>query len=152
MQQTHVWFLKRAQIVVADVWACFDGQGLGRFDDIDSITMFADYRVPQALVHFGCLRYSDELTEALRQGVRLQPGERREMEIRAGSIWAVERVVQELRRSIGVAQQQQQPQGRAGPAHRVNAILVDFWLWDTAKRERDAMAHVPIHKTRGIMY
>lgn len=27
--------------------ACFDGQDFGYFDDIDSITMFADYRVPQ---------------------------------------------------------------------------------------------------------
>lgn len=24
--------------------ACFDGKDFGRFDDIDSITMFADYR------------------------------------------------------------------------------------------------------------
>lgn len=36
-----VRFLKRAQIFVADVWACFDGQGHGQFDDIDKITMFA---------------------------------------------------------------------------------------------------------------
>jgi hypothetical protein len=36
-----VRFLKRAQIFVADLWAAFDGQGYGRFDDIDKITMFA---------------------------------------------------------------------------------------------------------------
>ena len=36
--------LKRAQILVADLWACFEGQGLGAFTDIDTITMFADYR------------------------------------------------------------------------------------------------------------
>jgi len=35
---------KRAQILIADIWACCEGQGLGAFDDIDSITMFADYR------------------------------------------------------------------------------------------------------------
>ena len=39
-----VHILKRAQILVADLWACFDGAGLGAFHDIDSITMFADYR------------------------------------------------------------------------------------------------------------
>lgn len=32
---------KRAQILVADLWACFDGEGYGRFSDIDNITMFA---------------------------------------------------------------------------------------------------------------
>ena len=36
-----VHFYKRAQILVADLWACFDGKGYGRFDDIDKITMFA---------------------------------------------------------------------------------------------------------------
>jgi len=34
-------FYKRAQILVADLWACFEGTGYGRFHDIDSITMFA---------------------------------------------------------------------------------------------------------------
>jgi hypothetical protein len=38
---------KRAQILVADLWAAFRGQSYGTFADIDSITMFADYRVPQ---------------------------------------------------------------------------------------------------------
>lgn len=35
---------KRAQILVADIWCLFKGQDLGKFDDIDCITMFADYR------------------------------------------------------------------------------------------------------------
>lgn len=39
-----VRFWKRVQILAADVWACFEGQGLGTFNDIDHITMFADYR------------------------------------------------------------------------------------------------------------
>ena len=39
---------KRAQILVADLWQLFEGRGLCAFDDIDSITMFADYRVPQS--------------------------------------------------------------------------------------------------------
>ena len=37
----RVRFLKRAQILVADLWAAFDGEGLGEFNDIDKITMFA---------------------------------------------------------------------------------------------------------------
>jgi hypothetical protein len=35
---------KRAQILIGDIWACFHDQGLGHFKDIDTITMFADYR------------------------------------------------------------------------------------------------------------
>lgn len=64
----RVSILKRAQILVGDVWACFKGVGLGQFDDIGQITMFADYRVPQVLVHFGALAYSDELMELLKKG------------------------------------------------------------------------------------
>ena len=39
-----VAFLKRAQIFVADVWSRFGGTGYGEFIDIDTLTMFADYR------------------------------------------------------------------------------------------------------------
>ena len=36
-----VRFHKRAQILVADLWACVDGESYGCFHDIDKITMFA---------------------------------------------------------------------------------------------------------------
>jgi len=39
-----VSFWKRCQILVGDIWACYEGKGLGYFQDIDSLTMFADYR------------------------------------------------------------------------------------------------------------
>jgi hypothetical protein len=57
----RVAILKRAQILVSDLWALFEGQGLGRFDDVESLTMFADYRVPQSLQYFGIFEYSTEL-------------------------------------------------------------------------------------------
>lgn len=37
----NVRFLKRAQIFVADLWAAFEGESFGEFEDIDSITMFS---------------------------------------------------------------------------------------------------------------
>lgn len=39
-----VYIRKRAQILIAETWAAFEGKGFGRFDDIDQLTMFADYR------------------------------------------------------------------------------------------------------------
>ena len=59
---------KRAQILIGDIWACYRAEGLGYFGDINKITMFADYRVPQVLVHFGTLKYSEELLKVLRAG------------------------------------------------------------------------------------
>lgn len=39
-----VSFYKRAQILIGDLWSCFEGEGYGSFYDIDSLSMFADYR------------------------------------------------------------------------------------------------------------
>lgn len=57
----QVFFYKRAQICVADIYGSFGGKGLGEFEDIDHLTMFADYRVPQILYHMGVIDYSNEL-------------------------------------------------------------------------------------------
>ena len=57
---------KRAQILVADLWQLFEGKGLCNFSDIDGITMFADYRVPQSLQYFGAFQYSDSLFQDLK--------------------------------------------------------------------------------------
>ena len=40
-ERRTVKFLKRAQILVADVWAALNGTGWGEFHDIDHLTMFA---------------------------------------------------------------------------------------------------------------
>lgn len=40
-ERKKVRLLKRAQIFVADLWAAFDGESYGDFNDIDKITMFA---------------------------------------------------------------------------------------------------------------
>ena len=45
-QGRRVRLYKRAQILVADLWACFNGEGLGEFHDIDKITMFAGASQP----------------------------------------------------------------------------------------------------------
>jgi hypothetical protein len=34
----------------------------------------------------------------------------------------------------------------------INSIVIDFYLWDTAKRDSEKMSHIPIHKIRSIFY
>lgn len=138
-----VHFCKRAQILVADVWACFEGKGLGFFHDIDQITMFADYRVPQALIAIGALEYSQELTEFLKSGVTMEVGDERESEIRACSIWAVELMKRNIITMITE---------RGIKNTEVNSILVDFYLWDYAKARSSALKHIPVHRTRSNRY
>lgn len=95
-----VRFLKRAQILVADVWAAFEGEGWGRFDDIDKITMFAgeeisfpikmrgrlilllDYRIPQMLHTMGCMLFSPPLERDIRKQIAIKSGSTWEVELR----------------------------------------------------------------------
>lgn len=37
------------------------------------------------------------------------------------------------------------------PDQPINAILVDFYIWDTAKEIQEQM-NIPIHRTRSIYY
>lgn len=134
----RVRFLKRAQILAADIWSCFDGSGFGLFEDISTLTMFADYRVPQALRHLGLLRVSDALDARLRAGELLAPGCREEVELRGCSIVAVERLVEAIHRTVFDLP--------------VVAVAVDFWLWDYAKDHSEALAEIPIHRTYWIFY
>ncbi|KHO01853.1 uncharacterized protein MAM_00854 [Metarhizium album ARSEF 1941] len=77
-----VRFLKRAQILVADIWACFEGQSYGSFWDIDKITMFADYRIPQILITLGALCCSPPVTAAIKDKKMFKSGDCWEVQLR----------------------------------------------------------------------
>lgn len=83
-------FLKRAQIFAADLWACFGGAGYGEFGDVDKLTMFADYRLPQALATMGCIGYAPALYSAVRSGKVLERGTSWEVQLRGESCYGQE--------------------------------------------------------------
>ncbi|XP_028821172.1 queuosine 5'-phosphate N-glycosylase/hydrolase [Denticeps clupeoides] len=142
-QGRKISFHKRAQILVADFWGIMEARGDAHVLNLDHLTMFADYRVPQALVHLGALRYSDQLMEALKKGELLRSGERREVEIRGCSIHCVEKIKAGLHRLV---------RERDGAECRVNSALIDFFLWPYAKQHQRDMEDVPVHHTRCIFY
>lgn len=138
----QVSFYKRAQILVADLWACFAGKGFGEFHDIGTLTAFADYRVPQVLVFFGALHYSDHLNQLLGEGKSLQNGDREEMEIRGATIHACELVREDLK----------QRSCEDPKLDEVNSVLVDFCLWNYRRKHANALKPVPFHRVRTIYY
>lgn len=77
--------MKRAQILVADLWACFDGVSYGEFRDIDKITMFADYRIPQILMTMGALYCSPTVAAAIKDKKMIESGCSWELQIRGKS-------------------------------------------------------------------
>ncbi|KDR22309.1 hypothetical protein L798_01179 [Zootermopsis nevadensis] len=119
------------------------GQGLGQFNDIDTITMFADYRVPQVLIYYGVLKYSDELMELLKSDKLLENGSENEVEIRGCSIQATELVADEVRALL-------KSQDQAGLP--VNSILIDHFLWDYRRKHAAKLDFIPFHKTSSIFY
>lgn len=140
----RVSFYKRAQILVADTWSVLEGKGDGCFTDISSITMFADYRLPQVLVHLGALKYSEKLLKKLLKGEMLSYGDKEEVEIRGCSLWCVELIRDCLLELID--KNTEKPQGE------INSILLDYYLWDYARDHREDMKGIPFHRTRCIYY
>jgi len=131
---------KRAQILVADLWQLFEGKGLCNFSDIDGITMFADYRVPQSLQYFGAFQYSDSLFQDLKNEKLLESGDPLEVEIRGCSIEAVERIVTKVNEKL------------KSEDKSVNAIQMDNFLWGFRREKAEEMLKFPYHRVRSIYY
>jgi hypothetical protein len=87
-----VAFYKRAQIVAADLDLALNGQGLGRFDDLDRLTIFADNLVPHVLRVDGVLVLDTALAAHIDAGVLLPEGSEDEVELRACAVHAVEQL------------------------------------------------------------
>lgn len=129
-----VRFYKRAQILIADLYGAFNGQGPGAFHDMETLTAFADYKVPQVLRRFGILRYAPELEDMVRNYRLIPPDTTEEIEIRAATIQAVE----QLRQALAA-------QGVTIPAYEL-----DWRLWHLGQSlPGDAE---PYHRTLTVFY
>jgi hypothetical protein len=133
-QGEKVYFLKRAQIFAADVCAAFGGRKWGGFEDMNRLTAFADYKLPQVLRELGIISYQPELAARVHAMEFLDAGSEEEVEIRAMTVWAVERLKEEfLRRGKNLTSPQ-----------------IDNWLWELG--QRDQFRKNPYHRCRTIFY
>lgn len=85
---------KRAQITVSDIAMALPHVAEAQFADIDSLTMFADNLVPHVLWVEGLLEYSPELRRTLDLAQRLPANSAMEVEIRAVSVHAIEKLAE----------------------------------------------------------
>ncbi|KAK4346654.1 hypothetical protein RND71_032993 [Anisodus tanguticus] len=97
----QIFLYKRAQIFAADLWGAFKGQGYGDFEDISSITIFADYIVPAVLQQLGVLRYSSSLANIIKKNTEIVSGSEEEVELRACSVYAVEKMKELISKKTG---------------------------------------------------
>ncbi len=128
----QVYFYKRAQIFAADLYGSFHGKEWGKFSDITLLTAFADYKIPQILRHKGVLTYSDELAALIDEMQEISADSAMEIEIRAGTIYAIELLRRELT-SLG---------------RDLLPLEIDWILWNRARNAKMA----PHHRTITTFY
>lgn len=127
-------FFKRAQLLAADLAIAFKGEGPGRFDDLDRLTIFADNLVPHVLRLDGILEVDDGLAQRIADGVLIPAGSEEEIELRATAIFAVEEMVAAL--------------ARAGK--KTTAVRIDYLLWN--RGQSPVIKAHPRHRTRTTFY
>ncbi len=129
----EVRLYKRAQILAADLYGAFDGHHWGDLRDLDQLTAFADYKVPQILRAEGILGYAPDLAARIAARDPLHAESAEEIEIRAATVWGVEL----LRRAL------------AARGVQARAFEIDWYLWTLAQDRADME---PYHRTRTVFY
>jgi hypothetical protein len=130
----EVPFYKRAQITCLDLAGALDGKGLGRFGDLDRLTLFADNLVPHVLRMLGVLVYQPQLAARIEAGELIESQSVEEVEIRAVALHAVERLSESCARH----------------GFEVRPRELDGILWNRGQRP-DIKAR-PRHRTRCTFY
>lgn len=111
-----VRFWKRLQLFVA----MLVGRGLANWpDEVGDMTVFADYRVPQALSATGGIELSSNLAYKIRNRIEIERNSRFELELRLASVVASDALVRILR--------------HFGKPH-VTCLHVDSYLWKLGRR------------------
>ncbi|KAK9135326.1 hypothetical protein Syun_014656 [Stephania yunnanensis] len=129
----QVFLYKRAQIFAADLWGAFKGQGYGEFNDIGAVTIFADYIVPAVLRQLGVLKYSSSLAGKIEANKEIDSGTEEEVELRACSIYAVEKMRDLIKMKSG---------------KQVLSVELDLWLWSFGIQSQSLLHH----RTLSIYY
>jgi len=112
-----VRFDKRAQLAAGMIYGRFPGC----FSDVDKLTVFADYGLPKVLRELGVLRYEDSLAAKVDGQKLIEAGSREELEIRASTIHAAKMLQDRINQS--------------GVDSPVNALHIDYKLWESRTKE-----------------
>jgi hypothetical protein len=128
-----IYFLKRAQIFVSDLYYALEGRGPGLFSNLEDLAVFADYKLPQLLEAEKILEYADDLMTRIKNEVLIPAGSDEELEIRAHTIYACELLVKTIR-DLG---------------REITSSQLDWILWVNAKQTN---FELPYHKTITINY
>ncbi|MCA9573424.1 MAG: hypothetical protein KC656_36565, partial [Myxococcales bacterium] len=109
-------------------------RGPGAFHDVDRLTVFADYRLPQVLRGAGLMRLPEPLARRIEAGEVLAEGCPEEVEIRAATVHLGELIRQAL----------------SARYPGITALQVDHALWRSGVLGRARLP--PFHRCRTTDY
>ena len=95
LDNKEVIFLKRAQICVND-FAYVLKNNVNKITNLDMLTAYADYKLPQLLRMYGVINYEKSLAEKIDALIEIVHDSREEIEIRSATIWAIELLRQRI--------------------------------------------------------
>jgi hypothetical protein len=133
-KEKEIFFFKRAQLFVSDIYEMFNGMGFGELQGIEELTACADYKLPQILSKLGILIYDQGLAKRIDNKEEILHNSEEEIEIRANTIWAVEYIKETVQKRI--------------PNIRSTEINDHLWLLSQNKMFNDK----PYHRTRTNAY
>ena len=129
-------FHKRAQLCASMLHGAGVASG---FTDIDCLSVFADYRLPQLFraSDVRILELGGPLLTKIDEGRPIARDSEDEVKLRAATVWAAALVGEEVRKRAKV---------------EVTQAQLDYYLWKLAVR-RDAAGELPVfHRTRCTAY
>ena len=129
-KENKVLFYKLAQLLTYDIHHIFNGEGYGELKNINQLTAFADYKIPQSLRKAGILVYNKELEDKVDNKILIPQHSREEIEIRANAIWAIELIKSNLK--------------------GITSMEIDSYLW--AQGQNKSSSDKPYHLTRTRFY
>jgi len=135
--ESQVCFYKQTQIAVGDSNASLQLE----MNEMDKLTMFADYRVPQLLRHSRVLRYSDELQQLVDSQQEIKANSNNELYIRAATVVAVQQLVVKVK---DLSPQQSN--------NNMTDVAMDRHLWQVGEELHKESQMKPHHKRRTIFY
>lgn len=133
-QGKEVGFYKRAQLLVKGISDAMITDDQEPLEDIDKLSAFADYKIPQLLRRLGVIEYAPKLSEKIDDYDLIEAGSQEEVEIRANTVWAIE----EIRANL------------SNKFRNVTAAQVDSILW--GKSQEKSKDEKPYHRTLTMGY
>ena len=129
-----VEFHKRAQLNTDMINYRLTKHEEKELSNLEKLTAFADYKVPQMLRKFGILEYAQELAQKIDSCEEIEAGSQEEIEIRAATIWAIDQMKEVLTPRF--------PQ--------ITARQLDDHLWSLGQTK--SPDNKPYHRTKTIYY